>query len=932
MPSSVQNTTPLDSSDATPRITRRNFSDINSSAASLAIARGNYRKFTISDSKLSKFRENIFKMVSNWSYADKYNIIREYGDTSFLNSGSPSENKLNKQVTETLIINLKQEDLELMLRDIIVDGQRLKKTIQGIRHQRKKIKSMETGSFSTRTFEKLYSEIRGEKKVSNVKKYLKAYDKRHRVPRYVTTQYGGLKKEIFQVLKDLYNKVELAGLAFEMKVDFDDGSSFRDIATAIANKILLYVSLIYGKSKKGYSSAILDVKPYNDVLQYTSFASITGEPGLTPTDMSELRKNAYAAKQSQKQTFRMKRVEKTNRKQIGKVAAGGALGGVLGGVGGSILGATSLLGGALSGGLGAAALAAPIALILRLSRERRAERRLEKKKQADPNFVSKELQQLDVGTEGPYNDLTLEGYSRLKEVGREYGINSKRMSKTRLIDRVLVAREKEKRRLEKITNQMNRRKDFGLNLNNSKMEEMKSLRKRLYDDPSKEQLQSTNIPIIRLRTALTPSQDEIALIKKAVPVYVVNHSLTAPPSNNTPAPTAPPHSPSLFSRLFKLSRIKSIRTSFKSLADLSIMPAEIGGTLNSMDIFKDSPKSNDQWEAGRRKTYAKRRMDTDTTIFRGLNQDHPFIAKFAKGRNQAFDTEGTYGIRVMDMSSIMIASKMRKNGRISPFISDEVIQSGIRIVKKEPATPVYIINKDLNVTTKMDKAADELKKKALRLILDSYGMGFLAPALGLASGGTGRGPKFAKGTVSGAVGSTSQFIAGDSLNGKPNEEQISIDWNKKAFDVRPIPKMDKPSLSQSGISSITPLNAADRTKPLAVGITSHSVSYNRTLKYGNENGNKDAIKVYPVTPGLDDEIDYRGVKVSAIGLMAEMALRLSNIETLLSISNQQQVAVIESTRLTATNITKLGNTSKQAMNPFLGGGFPSSLDSILKGN
>ena len=66
--------------------------------------------------------------------------------------------------------------------------------------------------------------------------------------------------------------------------------------------------------------------------------------------------------------------------------------------------------------------------------------------------------------------------------------------------------------------------------------------------------------------------------------------------------------------------------------------------------------------------------------------------------------------------------------------------------------------------------------------------------------------------------------------------------------------------------------------------------------------------------------------------MAEMALRLSNIEGLLNVGNQQREAVIESTRATATNITRLGSAPKQGNNPFLTGGFPSSLDSILKGD
>ena len=53
-----------------------------------------------------------------------------------------------------------------------------------------------------------------------------------------------------------------------------------------------------------------------------------------------------------------------------------------------------------------------------------------------------------------------------------------------------------------------------------------------------------------------------------------------------------------------------------------------------------------------------------------------------------------------------------------------------------------------------------------------------------ATGGTGRAVKFASGGT--ATGyKTSSFITGDSMDGRPNEEMVNIDWNNKSFSVKP---------------------------------------------------------------------------------------------------------------------------------------------------
>jgi len=67
-----------------------------------------------------------------------------------------------------------------------------------------------------------------------------------------------------------------------------------------------------------------------------------------------------------------------------------------------------------------------------------------------------------------------------------------------------------------------------------------------------------------------------------------------------------------------------------------------------------------------------------------------------------------------------------------------------------------------------------------------------------------------------------------------------------------------------------------------------------------------------------------------IGLVADMAGRLASIEGLLSIGNQQGVAIATATAATASNTSKLASKSSGSSNPFAGG-FPSDLDNILIG-
>ena len=62
---------------------------------------------------MEELRKIIYRMVSRWSRNEKIAIIGDYGDANLI-SGSESEGKINRILTETLIINMDAEKLEAL--------------------------------------------------------------------------------------------------------------------------------------------------------------------------------------------------------------------------------------------------------------------------------------------------------------------------------------------------------------------------------------------------------------------------------------------------------------------------------------------------------------------------------------------------------------------------------------------------------------------------------------------------------------------------------------------------------------------------------------------------------------------------------------------------------------------------------------------------
>jgi hypothetical protein len=936
----------------------------------------------------------------------KMNVITQYGDSNLLGP-NPDETSLNKQVTETLIINMKQEDLEILLRDIKEDEREIAKEVNEIRVSRKregkraKVRNRASsvgGTFGVNTFEKISKEVEKAKNPKRIQEFLKAYDKRFRVPRKVTQQFKPLKRELEMVLEDIYNVVELAGLAHRMNIEIPDQVKYKDLSRMIVNKVLLYVSLITGKSKTMYGGAIIDTEPYHELLKYTSFAFITGDPGLSPDRVSELRDVARRGKAMIGEGFSLREKKKKTpfrRKgaTLGAVVGGlglGAAGLLTGGLG---LGAAGLLGGALQGGMAGLGLGQiPSAIREQIESSRRG--RLEKsisqkavfannnvtnmeellkqfgvekekdlpqdikdqlsKKNKNMDFVKNQMKQdfnISYGKDGSMNP---EDYQKLRDIGQQYGIRNKRMSPDKLAREIEIKRESARKDAEKIENKLKRARDRGKAANPKLTSKLSALNKLIGDKVLP--LEGNKIPYAYYKH---PNNEGIIKDKdgRTVPVYVANQIKMVEMSHIIDSDMMAER----FEHALPVYVVNQISGSSSSDLDES----DTAATLSDIDKKDVAKFGLDTFRKSSAKGYE---YNKPSGIFKGLTGKDPFVA-VVDNTLQATNINGAMAIRVFDQSNIIAAQQAEKiekrknsklkNNKAKNILSDEAVALGIRMVRKEPASPVYVVNKMQDVTTRTDLKMDkleELANKAAKLALD----GTLGPVLGgivsklvlpgLASGGTGNAAapirsnslsanagsagfmRFAQGTKARSSATPmSQFIAGDSLNGKPNEEQVSIDWERKQFQVKPVPSVDRESLANSGISQVKKMSETERGKPMSVGISTHTVLYTRDLKYVRDQGTKEAIKVMPVTPGIDDEIEYNGNKFSLIGLVAQMSAQLADITGLLETGNTQRNAVIANTSAINQTMTSNANQNKSGGNPFLEGGFPTNLNDILKG-
>jgi hypothetical protein len=950
-------------------ITARQFNDYTARSISTEVARANYRKSVRSDYKVAELRQYVFKMVSSFSQEDKMAILAEYGDAKLAKTG-----KINEAVTETLIIRLKEEDLQILLRDIRGDEVKLGRKVNRIRSNQKRMAS----KFGTGSFEEIYGASRGIKGPNNVKKALKAYDKSFKIPRGVRFLFRALRKELKESIPLLFDRVEMTGLATRMQIDFSEGVTQKELINLIIEKTILYVAIITGKTKALYSGTIVDPEPFKTLLSYTSMPYLGGSAGTTKDGVRSLKEEMLVAKarineasKQRKRTMGIGRrniledalynvgkplaapgalIELLGNRGRGKKGADGERGyglgdvinplrvlpALLGGAGGGILGALTygltlgnkggMISGARSGfkgGLDAVGTAGDFLKNPFNFDERRLERSAKEEVgeirrvnvlDAQNNVVIDpttgraqtkiDLSGIKEEDKAEYNrlsELAVADPQKLFEEAAKYGLRPLKLTeagKFKLIREILIQRKKKQIRLKALEKKAADLSSRGKIISAKDKAEMTALSKDIDDSGKKS---GTEIPYIKF-TIDTGRADPKSYAGLAVPVYVLNHAEFRGAGGSDLLESAKKSLKKLDNKFTTTDASGNVSTTFTKPTIASADPKV------QKDIAMDYGLGTEDYSG----------IDRTDTIFKGLYKGNdPFVVDMMNF-DQMFDIKGTRALRVVDVSPVIMAGKNKNNANsdsAKAVFSSTAVNLGIMKLKPEPAAPVYIVNKSL--PTDAGKLILGLARILLKVLMP-FGGGILADQLdamasgesgieqlikmvGLASGGKGKAlPRFAKGTKKSSV---SNFIAGDSLNGKPNEEQVSIDWNKKEFRVKPIPSMTSQELNKSGVSQVSRMSSAERNEPM---------------------------KVYAVNPGITDMIDIGSAKVSMIGLVADMAGRLASIEGLLSIGNQQGAAIVTATAATASNVNRLASKSSNNANPFAGG-FPSDLDNILVG-
>jgi hypothetical protein len=936
------------------RVTSREFSDPNAAAISGEVARQNYRATFRSDYKLKRLRDYVKKMVARMSQGDKMAILSEYGD-SRMGGG-------DEAVVQALITNLRESDLELLVKDVMVDEGKLAKNIREIR----KAKQRQATKFSTKSFDQVFEAARKARNPRDLQKAINAYDKSFRVPKSVTRQFTGLGKEIVQVLNDVFNPIELTGMAVKMDINFEDNTSKKALVNLITNKVLLFVSLVTGRTKAGYSSAIVNDAPYKEVLQYTSYAWAAGVSGMTQDGMKSLKQAAREAKAKSRETFVQKGrspkrlggvkgdssitgfekvLDAINPLSLAKRGAGLVTGGISGLLGGLLgLGqketgvSLGSLGGGLLGGLGGAveyvtSLGRRGGMISGAKEGARMGGSINMFNSAsfgfDPStFGQRKLQDeaikaaSNVTPETQY--LEKLGGAELLDEAAKFGIRARRLGskedeeKLRRDIRVKIEEIRiRKTRLEKKQADLIKK---GRTLSGSARGTLGALTGQLEGLKEKFDYQgSQKVPYLMYNTG---TGAELGQLKVAVPVFVVNNladksgmsdedkarkiaSLQTDISDRE-ARYESTQDPAL------LKRINKDKSELKQLTNLKYNDRAMIGGMGSSSSLKDIVSSMGGGVPGMSTSLIRSTGAAGAEAGQGvamnmnernIKASHPNYIDLSRPF-EAIATKGTKALRVFDVSAVIAKGFKSDDNKSRAFFSDQAVNLGVKKISPEAAKPVFIVNK--SVQTDTGKLLLGVAKTLLNFI---PGGGLISGQLDSLASGDGDITSML-GLATGGAGrgmgrKTTHFISGDSLGKRPNPEQVSINWSDKSYSVKPIPQFAEGG-GQTASGQVRRMTPGERQEPM---------------------------KVYSVNTGIADLVDLGGRSMSLIGLVSEMNSRLGMIEGLLAVGNNNTAALLKSSAITASGIGKIASQSSgsSGMNPFAGGGFPSDLNPILSG-
>lgn len=175
-----------------------------------------------------------------------------------------------------------------------------------------------------------------------------------------------------------------------------------------------------------------------------------------------------------------------------------------------------------------------------------------------------------------------------------------------------------------------------------------------------------------------------------------------------------------------------------------------------------------------------------------------------------------------------------------------------------------------------------------------------------------------------------QFITGDSLNKKPNEEIVSIDRNNRRYSVKPVPEGTAASIrSATQPGGNTALSSKERSVPMQAILSSGVVGYTKALYNVSDDDNKTAIKVYTVNTGIDEKIQVGDIEASLFDLVYGIYTSFNNIASVMASNTQILSTIANNTASTVSAVNNVSNAisnSSGSTNPFT-----NELDFILQG-
>ena len=175
-----------------------------------------------------------------------------------------------------------------------------------------------------------------------------------------------------------------------------------------------------------------------------------------------------------------------------------------------------------------------------------------------------------------------------------------------------------------------------------------------------------------------------------------------------------------------------------------------------------------------------------------------------------------------------------------------------------------------------------------------------------------------------------QFITGDSLNKKPNEEIVSIDRNNRRYSVKPVPEGTAASVrSATQPGGNTALSSKERSVPMQAILSSGVVGYTKALYNVSDDDNKTASKVYTVNTGIDEKIQVGDTEASVFDVVYGIYTSFNNIASVMASNTQILSTIANNTASTVSAVNNVSNAisnSSGSTNPFT-----NELDFILQG-